>query len=104
MRLFFETSLQAQAFLATIPIGFFLALGLDMSHAFPKARPVLDVLCLLAGGLATLCLIQFMKSDSLRFFHLLALFLGALLYLAGFRALCLTMLRRFRRCRQRAKK
>lgn len=83
MTLFFETAGQAGAFLFTLPLGFALALCLDMLSASGKLRPLLDVFVLLGGGAVLGWLILLMQSEEMRMFHVLALLLGALIYLGG---------------------
>lgn len=100
MRLFFETSLQAEAFLAAVPLGFFLAAGFDLTSAVRRGRAVLDVLLLLACAGALLCLMRFMKDEGLRLYHLLALCAGALLYVRGVGGLLRALFRRFFKCKR----
>lgn len=85
MNLFFETSGQAQIFLATVPIGFLLALLIDVDRGLGALRPVWDVLCMLACGAMMLMVLLMMRDGGLRVYHALALLTGSLLYLVGVR-------------------
>ena len=83
MKLFFETAFQAQAFLMVLPVGLALGLCFDLFALIKKGRPLMDVLALLGCAAATLFVVQFSRDDGLRLYHLLALFLGAVLYFCG---------------------
>ncbi len=83
MNLFFETSGQARIFLATVPVGFLLAICFDAVARAGCMRPVLDVLCLLGCGVAVIGLMLVFRDEGLRLYHALALLVGAGLYLFG---------------------
>lgn len=83
MRLFFETGGQASAFLLTLPLGFLLALFLDVTRYTGHLRPVLDVCVLVGCALTFLVLTLLMRDQSARLFHVLAILTGALLYTCG---------------------
>ncbi|MEG1891051.1 MAG: spore cortex biosynthesis protein YabQ [Clostridia bacterium] len=83
MNLFFETSNQARVFLAAVPIGFVVSLLIDCVACARHMRPVLDVLCLLACGLMLIAVMLLFGDDGLRVYHLLALAVGACIYLCG---------------------
>lgn len=100
MNLFFETSGQAQIFLATAPIGFLVAMLIDMDRGLGPLRPVWDVLCMLACGVMTLMVLMMMRDGGLRIYHALALVTGALLYLVGVRRIILAARYRMKKKRK----
>ncbi len=83
MNLFFETAHQAGSFLAAAPIGFVVAMGLDVGRRGGIARFLLDVLVLSAAGLALVVLLLLGREESMRLYHMLGLGVGALLYSGG---------------------
>lgn len=85
MTLFFETSGQAAVFLATLPIGFVLALGIDLIGGAGRFRLLLDACFVTTCGLALTFSSLVFRTAALRGYHLLALLAGALLYICGFR-------------------
>ncbi|MDD3334197.1 MAG: spore cortex biosynthesis protein YabQ [Eubacteriales bacterium] len=87
MKLFFETARQAQVFLLTIPLGFALALGFDLSSLSGRFRPLWDVLLFLGCAFALICMTLLTKDEGLRIYHLLAVLCGMLLYFCGFGSL-----------------
>lgn len=84
MKLFFETTLQAQVFLALLPLGMLLAACADIASMAHKTRPIWDVLILLACGLAAVIFVEMLKDDGVRAYHLLSICTGAVIYLCGF--------------------
>lgn len=97
MRLFFETSAQAEAFLFTIPLGLLLAAGFDLTFWVRRGRALMDVALLLLCAAALLYLIAFMRDEGLRVYHLLALCIGAVIYTQGVGRLLRTLKRRLLR-------
>ncbi|MCI6039869.1 MAG: hypothetical protein MR742_05020 [Clostridiales bacterium] len=83
MRLFFETTGQAQAFLAAVPLGLVLAACLDASVLTGPLRPLADVVMMLAGGIALMVMMLLARDEALRLYHLLAVLTGAVLYTQG---------------------
>lgn len=83
MNLFFETENQARVFIAAIPSGFILAAMFTMLGKAGRFRALLDVLCLLMCGLSLVAVIVLTRDGGLRLYHLLALCVGACLYLFG---------------------
>lgn len=83
VRLFFETSIQAEAFLFTMPLGFLVAACFDLTSFASKGRVLVDVLLMLLCAAALLTGIALMGEAGLRLYHLLALLIGALLYTQG---------------------
>lgn len=83
MNLFFETAHQAGSFLAAAPIGFVVALGLDLGRREGITRFLLDVLVLSAAGIALVVLLLLGREESMRLYHMLGLGVGALLYSGG---------------------
>lgn len=100
MSLFFETSHQARVFLAAIPIGIAMGLLLDLLGRAGRFRVLLDVLCLLMCGVCLILLLILTRDDGLRLYHLLALFVGACIYLLGVGRL----ISRLCDCRKKTKK
>ena len=83
MKLFFETAHQADCFLLMIPLGLALAFLLDADVFAGRVRLLLDCLLILAAGAAVLVSIVFWRESGLRLYHLLGLFIGAVLYVHG---------------------
>ncbi|MCI6378351.1 MAG: spore cortex biosynthesis protein YabQ [Clostridiales bacterium] len=83
MKLFFETSGQAQAFLAAVPLGMILAAALDISRYAGRLKPLADVMTLLLCGLSLIILTLALRDAALRLYHVLAVAIGALLYTGG---------------------
>jgi len=83
MKLFFETAHQANCFLLMIPLGFALAFLLDADVLAGPIRLLIDCLLILASGAAALATIVFWRENSLRLYHMLGLFTGAVLYVHG---------------------
>ncbi len=83
MNLFFETENQARAFIAAVPLGFVMAAAFSMPGKSGRFRALLDVLWLLACGASLLMLTVFTRESGLRAYHILALIVGAILYLLG---------------------
>ncbi len=96
MKLFFETSAQASLFLLMLPIGFMLALLIDLAGKTGTAKPILDVLAMLLGFASIgICIILF-RDGGLRLYHLLSMLTGMLLYLLGIRAAASAVLKWFK--------
>lgn len=95
MKLFFETSGQAQAFLAAVPLGMILAAALDMSRYAGKLKPLVDVTTLLLCSLSLIILTLALRDASLRLYHVLAVAIGALLYTGGIGRLIKAAQKRF---------
>lgn len=102
MRLFFETGGQASAFLFTLPLGFLLALFLDVTRYTGHLRPILDVLALVGCAITLLILTLFMRDQSARMFHVLAILTGAVLYICGVGRLIHGIIRRIKRLKKAA--
>lgn len=83
MKLFFETARQANCFLLMIPLGLVLAFLLDADVFAGRIRLLLDCLLIVAAGGAVLLSIVFWQESGLRLYHLLGLFIGAVLYVHG---------------------
>jgi len=97
MKLFFETSGQAQAFLAAVPLGIILAAALDLSRYAGRLKPVTDVAALLLCSLSLIALTLFLRDAALRLYHVLAVVIGALLYAGGIGRLISATRRRFQK-------
>lgn len=83
MKLFFETAHQANCFLLMIPLGLMLAFLLDADVCTGRIRLLFDCLLIVAAGAAVLLSIAFWRESSLRLYHLLGIFVGAVLYVHG---------------------
>lgn len=83
MNLFFESSRQASSFLVMVPVGFAVALCLEMGRFSRIVQPLTDVFVLLAAGFAVLAGIVFCRDDTLRLYHLLGLLTGVLICTQG---------------------
>ena len=97
MKLFFETSGQAQAFLAAVPLGMLLAAALDLSRYTGRLKPAADVAALLLCSLSLLALTLALRDASLRLYHVLAVVIGALLYAGGVGRVISAARKRFRK-------
>lgn len=106
MNLFFETSGQAYAFLFTLPLGFLLAFCLDLFGKARKLRPLLDICTLLSCGLILVWLLLILQDERMRLYHILAVFLGAILYLCGVGQIAVRLKRALltRKSRKKAKR
>lgn len=89
MNLFFETENQARVFISAVPLGFFMAAAFSLLGRAGRFRVLLDVLCLVLCGLSVAALVVITRDDGLRLYHLLALCVGAILYLLGVHRLLL---------------
>ena len=87
MKLFFETAAQADVFLTMLPVGIAAAAMIDLSTHASVLRPLWDVLIFLLLGCVIAFGIILLGDAGLRGYHLLAILIGALLYLAGIRKL-----------------
>lgn len=86
MKLFFETAAQASLFLAMLPIGFGMAVFIDLAGRTGRMKPLWDVLAmLLCFGLIAFSIVL-LRDSGLRLYHLLSVLAGALLYLLGLRS------------------
>lgn len=85
MKLFFETSAQAQLFLLMLPVGMTIALLADIAGKAGRLCPVWDVLTMLLCFGAVGAGVVLFRDESLRVYHFLAVTMGALLYLTGVR-------------------
>ena len=94
MKLFFETGNQAAAFMHMVPLGFLAALCLEFGWIRPSVRVVLDVAVLLIAGIALLFTVVFCAEDAVRFYHLLGIITGALIWLNGMGKIIRWLLRR----------
>ena len=104
MNLFFESSGQARVFLAVLPLGFLLALAVDLTRFAGRWRPVWDALCLLLGGVALMGLLLIFQDRGVRGYHALALALGAILYVCGVGSLARRLAQRVRFLRKKPRK
>lgn len=85
MKLFFETATQADVFLTMLPVGIAAAAMIDLANHTSVLRPLWDVLIFLLLGAVMAFGIILLGDAGLRGYHLLAVLIGALLYLAGIR-------------------
>lgn len=83
MKLFFETSSQASFFLLMLPFGFVVALCLHAGSGGGLLRLIQDLVVLLLSGVAAALMLLSTRDETLRFYHLLGIITGALLYFAG---------------------
>jgi hypothetical protein len=97
MKLFFETAAQASLFLATIPLGFGIAVLIDLAGRAGTLKPLWDVLAMLTcfGSLAFTVVL--LGDGGLRVYHLLSVLIGALLYRLGLRSLLSAVCSRIRK-------
>lgn len=89
MALYFETELQGISFLFLCGVGFIFALVFDgISALIPSSLKMLsDILLFLTSGVAFLFALFLLREGALRYFHWLALLVGAILYTCGIRRL-----------------
>lgn len=89
MALYFETELQGISFLLLCGAGFVFALVFDgIGALIPSSfKIVSDILLFLISGVAFLFVLFLLREGALRYFHWLALFVGAILYTCGIRRL-----------------
>lgn len=83
MKLFFETAVQARAFLAAVPLGLLLGLLLELERGMPGGKGLWDVLLVLLCAAGLGLLLFWTKESGLRAYHLLAVGVGLLLYCCG---------------------
>ena len=83
MKLFFETAVQKSAFLMSLPVGFMICLILDTKVRSTLIQAVLDLGVLASTGFILVLLVLFSSDASLRIYHLLGFFGGAILYVCG---------------------
>ena len=83
MKLFFETSIQARAFLSAVPLGLALGVLLNLESCFPGWKVLWDVLLMLLCAAGIGMLLFWTGEDRLRIYHLLAVGTGLLLYRCG---------------------
>jgi len=83
MNVLFESTQQASVFLVSVPLGFFLAMFIDLNPFHSWLCFVLDLLFLVGAALSLIGLIHFFRKDTLSFYHLLALACGGILYFNG---------------------
>lgn len=83
MKLFFETAVQARAFLAAVPLGLLLCLLLELERGMPGGKGLWDVLLVLLCAAGLGLLLFWTKESGLRAYHLLAVGVGLLLYRCG---------------------
>ncbi len=98
MKLFFETSGQASAFLLTVPLGFLLAFFLDTHHSFSMFRMWADLSVILLTGILILILLLYSNSAFFRLYHMLGILIGTILYTEGLHQLR----KRYRRNKRKA--
>lgn len=105
MKLFFETSCQAQVFLWLCALGFLCALGCDALRKALRAyaSPLCDVLAALLYGAALVSALVLFRGEGLRLYHALSLLVGTLLYRCGLQRLSDWLLSRGRACAQAAR-
>ena len=83
MKLFFETAVQARAFLTAVPLGLALGLLLGLERRLPGGRALWDVLLVLLCAVGIGLLLFWTGESGLRAYHLLAVGTGLLLYRCG---------------------
>ena len=83
MKLFFETAVQARAFLTAVPLGLALGLLLGLERRLPGGRTLWDVLLVLLCAVGIGLLLFWTGESGLRAYHLLAVGTGLLLYRCG---------------------
>ncbi len=83
MNLFFQTHLQAQLFLVSLPIGFLLTLCLDLLSRTSFLRILLDVVCIVVFAFLFLGYTLILRDSTLRIYHFLAILCGGILYWCG---------------------
>ena len=83
MKLFFETAGQAHCFLMMTPVGFALALLLDVNAVSGFLRPLADLAAFVLAGAAWLMVVTAVGESGLRLYQFLGLAAGAVLYLSG---------------------
>ena len=83
MKLFFESSGQANVFLLMSFSGFVIALLLDSKSSSGVIRLMVDALIIIWGGVTLLATVVFFRENTLRAYHLLGMLSGVLIYLAG---------------------
>ena len=83
MKLFFETEIQSLSFLMTLPLGFAMALLLDINRASAFFRCLADILTVLLAGFSLMLVVIWRGENALRLYHLLGLLAGAVLYVSG---------------------
>lgn len=83
MKLFFETSIQARAFLSAVPLGLALGVLLNLETCLPGWKALWDVLLMLLCAAGLGMLLFWTGEGRLRIYHLLAVATGLLLYRCG---------------------
>lgn len=83
MKLFFETALQRNVFLLTVPVGFAICFLLDGQVKSILIQTIIDLCVLVGAGFVLVLLVLFSADSTLRIYHFLGLFCGAILYACG---------------------
>ena len=83
MKLFFETALQRNVFLLTVPVGFAIGFLLDAQVKSILVQTIIDLCVLIGAGFVLVLLALFSTESTLRLYHFLGLFSGAVLYASG---------------------
>ena len=83
MKLFFETSIQARAFLSAVPLGLMLGVLLNLEACLPGWKALWDILLMLLCAAGLGMLLFWTEEGRLRIYHLLAVGTGLLLYRCG---------------------
>ena len=83
MKLFFETAVQKNVFLLTLPVGFLVCFLLDTQIPSILIQTFLDFGVLISTGVILVLLVLFSDGSTLRIYHLLGLISGAILYVCG---------------------
>ena len=83
MKLFFETSIQARAFLSAVPLGLMLGVLLNLEACLPGWKALWDILLMLLCAAGLGMLLFWTEEGNLRIYHLLAVGTGLLLYRCG---------------------
>ena len=83
MKLFFETSIQARAFLSAVPLGLMLGVLLNLEACLPGWTALWDILLMLLCAAGLGMLLFWTEEGRLRIYHLLAVGTGLLLYRCG---------------------
>ena len=83
MKLFFETALQRNIFLLTVPVGFTIGFLLDVQVKSILIQTMIDLCVLICAGFVLVLLVLFSTDSTLRIYHFLGLLNGAILYACG---------------------
>lgn len=97
MKLFFETALQMKFFLLMIPLGFIVCFLLDNGMTSVAFRFVLDLLVMILCGFCIVLYMLVLDETSIRFYHMLGLICGSILYMCGAARFRRGLAKRFRR-------